>query len=78
MKLGADELQGITHNLCYLFGRATRAVSICPPAYYADILCERGRCYLHKYVSGFHPRGEVFDANVSPWMGGVHKRYISR
>ena len=42
----ADVLEDLTHNMCYLFGRATKAVSICPPAYYADILCERARCYL--------------------------------
>jgi eukaryotic translation initiation factor 2C len=48
----ADELEELTHNLCYLFGRATKAVSICPPAYYADLVCERGRRYL----------SEVFDA----------------
>lgn len=43
----ADELQGFTHKLCYLFNRATKAVSICPPAYYADLLADRGRLYLH-------------------------------
>ena len=32
--------------MCHLFGRATKAVSICPPAYYADILCTRTRVYL--------------------------------
>ncbi|KAF2106982.1 hypothetical protein BDV96DRAFT_590333 [Lophiotrema nucula] len=32
--------------MCYLFGRATKAVSLCPPAYYADLACERARCYL--------------------------------
>ena len=42
----ADVLEDLTHNMSYLFGRATKAVSICPPAYYADILCERARCYL--------------------------------
>jgi eukaryotic translation initiation factor 2C len=42
----ADALEDLTHNLCYLFGRATKAVSICPPAYYADLVCERARCYL--------------------------------
>ncbi|KAE9566762.1 hypothetical protein CGMCC3_g17070 [Colletotrichum fructicola] len=42
----ADQLEKLTHNLCYLFGRATKAVSICPPAYYADILCDRAR--LHR------------------------------
>lgn len=44
----ADVLQDLTHNLCYMFGRATKAVSICPPAYYADLVCERARCYLSK------------------------------
>ncbi|KAI0812108.1 putative RNA interference and gene silencing protein [Xylaria sp. FL0064] len=45
----ADTLEDITHNMCYLFGRATKAVSICPPAYYADLVCRRARCYLHKF-----------------------------
>ncbi|WEW59523.1 hypothetical protein PRK78_004997 [Emydomyces testavorans] len=45
----ADVLEDLTHNLCYLFGRATRAVSICPPAYYADLACERARRYLSNY-----------------------------
>lgn len=42
----ADTLENLTHNMCYLFGRATKAVSVCPPAYYADLVCERARCYL--------------------------------
>jgi hypothetical protein len=42
----ADALEELTHNMCHLFGRATKAVSLCPPAYYADLLCERMRCYL--------------------------------
>ena len=42
----ADALEDLTHNMCYLFGRATKAVSICPPAYYADLVCTRARCYL--------------------------------
>jgi hypothetical protein len=52
IKLGADQLQSLTHSLCYTFARATRAVSICPPAYYADLLCERGRSYLHSVLKG--------------------------
>lgn len=44
-KTNADVLKTLTHNTCYLFGRATKAVSICPPAYYADIACERARRY---------------------------------
>lgn len=42
----ADVVEDLTHSMCYLFGRATKAVSLCPPAYYADILCERARCYI--------------------------------
>lgn len=34
----ADALEKMTHGLCYLFGRATSAVSICPPR----ILCRSG------------------------------------
>ena len=42
----ADVLEELTHSMCYSFGRATKAVSLCPPAYYADIVCTRARCYL--------------------------------
>ncbi|KAH8668088.1 QDE2 protein [Tricladium varicosporioides] len=45
----ADALEELTHNMCHLFGRATKAVSLCPPAYYADLLCTRLRCYLSDY-----------------------------
>ncbi|KAI8575439.1 hypothetical protein K450DRAFT_215715 [Umbelopsis ramanniana AG] len=48
-KFTADQLQDLTYRLCYLYGRATRAVSIVPPAYYADLLATRAR---------FHSRGE--------------------
>lgn len=54
----ADELEKLTHELCYLFGRATKAVSICPPAYYADIVCERARVH----------RPEMFDVSDTESM----------
>jgi eukaryotic translation initiation factor 2C len=54
----ADDLEKLTHNMCYLFGRATKAVSICPPAYYADLVCERARCYLSGHFDGTAPGGE--------------------
>ncbi|KAH7882235.1 Piwi domain-containing protein [Phlebopus sp. FC_14] len=46
----ADELQAVTHALSYMFSRATKAVSLVSPAYFADIACERGRCYLRKLL----------------------------
>jgi len=41
----AHELEKLTHEMCYLYGRATKAVSICPPAYYADLVCTRARAH---------------------------------
>ncbi|KAI1099765.1 Piwi-domain-containing protein [Jackrogersella minutella] len=41
----ANKLETFTLGLCYVFGRTTGAVSICTPAYYADIVCQRARCY---------------------------------
>ncbi|KAF2643953.1 hypothetical protein P280DRAFT_514930 [Massarina eburnea CBS 473.64] len=49
MGLGETVLQSFTHNLCYTYVRATLGVSYAPPAYYADRLCERGRCYLRRF-----------------------------
>ncbi|KAK5111366.1 hypothetical protein LTR62_005206 [Meristemomyces frigidus] len=74
----ADELQTFTHNMCYLFNRATKAVSICPPAYYADLLCDRGRAYLFSelgedngtFSSGVTGAGQT----AREWNGGVHPR----
>lgn len=38
-------------NLCYIYARATKSVSYVPAAYYADHLCERGRCYLRPLLA---------------------------
>lgn len=48
----ADGLQTLTNALSYMFARATKAVSLVSPAYYADVACERGRCYLRKLLQG--------------------------
>ena len=63
----ADALEELTHNLCHLFGRATKAVSLCPPAYYADLLCTRLRCYLPNL---FDPTDSSATASVSSSMTG--------
>ncbi|KAG9326406.1 hypothetical protein KVV02_008026 [Mortierella alpina] len=51
-----DELQGLTFNLCHLYARCTRSVSVVPPAYYAHIVAARAR---------FHKRGETFSDTTS-------------
>ncbi|KAF1951180.1 Piwi-domain-containing protein [Byssothecium circinans] len=49
MGLAEKVLQNFTHKICYTYVRATLGVSYAAPAYYADRLCERGRCYLRKF-----------------------------
>ena len=44
--LDADTIQQGTHTASYLYARATKAVSLVPAAYYADIAAERGRSYI--------------------------------
>ncbi|KAF2822264.1 hypothetical protein CC86DRAFT_425885 [Ophiobolus disseminans] len=51
MEIGLLELQYLTHNLCHTYVRATMGVSYAAPAYYADRLCERARCYLCDFFS---------------------------
>jgi eukaryotic translation initiation factor 2C len=81
----ADTLQGLTHNLSYLYARATKGVSLVPPAYYADIACERARLYLSTLMnagdarsvasggSGEVDRQRTYDRAVQDWGDGVHK-----
>ncbi|KAL1713614.1 Piwi domain-containing protein [Schizophyllum commune] len=46
--LSADALQRFTYNLCHVYARATRSVSIPAPTYYADIVCARAKTH-YKY-----------------------------
>ena len=75
IKFSADELQTFTHHLSYLFNRATKSVSVVPPAYYADLACERGRQYLHSTLAEARTSAsEGFDANTAEWTRDVHPR----
>ncbi|GIZ45237.1 hypothetical protein CKM354_000841500 [Cercospora kikuchii] len=75
ISFSADALEQFTHHLCYLFNRATKAVSICPPAYYADLLCERGRSYLFSKLAENNASDvSVSDGGDDEWTGGVHPR----
>ena len=75
----ADELQGLTNSVSYMFARATKAVSLVSPAYYADLACERGRCYLHRMFHGISSAGgtsssaedAVMKEAAQMWGGGV-------
>lgn len=51
LRIATHDLQLLTHALCHTYVRATTGVSYAPPAYYADRLCERGRCYLRTWYN---------------------------
>ena len=73
IKFEQDQLEAFTHNLCYLFNRATKAVSICPPAYYADLICERGRAYLYSTLNQDESSdSSAYDVTNAGWTKGVH------
>ncbi|KAJ8611897.1 hypothetical protein MRB53_037693 [Persea americana] len=69
----ADELEKLTHGLCYLFGRATSAVSICPPAYYADLVCERARCYMPHLFAPSAGNAQTTPAIPADHLGGLNQ-----
>lgn len=60
----ADALEQLSHKLCYSFGRATKAVSIVPPAYYADLVCERARRYLAHLFAPTAPSSAASSSSV--------------
>jgi eukaryotic translation initiation factor 2C len=85
--LNADEVQQGTNTASYLYGRATKAVSLIPPAYYADLACERGRCYLNdlmlvddktstvgsKSRDKDEEKTKVFNSAREAWGAGLHE-----
>lgn len=66
-----DDFERITNALCYMWQRAPRSVSYAPPAYYADLLAERGRAYLIRYLNDPENK-ERYKAGSSDWNGDVH------
>lgn len=73
VRFSADDLQTFTHNLSYMFNRATKSVSVVPPAYYADLACERGRQYLHTVLQESQATGSKrYNPQTSEWSKGVH------
>ena len=86
-RFGADEIQQGIHTSSYLYARATKAVSLVPAAYYADLACERGRCYINDFLNlgdeksstaggkkkdKDEEKDRVFQAAKVSWGEGVH------
>ena len=70
-----DTFIQMTHSLCYLYGRATKSVSVCPPAYLADLACTRARMYLKpSALQGQTDSLDVADATQVAARLDVHER----
>ncbi|PIG89654.1 protein PIWIL3 [Aspergillus arachidicola] len=52
----AEIVQDLTLNLSYLVERATKGVRVCCAARYADLVCDRARCYLSRF---YEPSSET-------------------
>ncbi|KAI9790087.1 MAG: hypothetical protein M1816_005557 [Peltula sp. TS41687] len=70
----ADALEDLTHNMCHLYGRASKTVSLCPPAYYADLVCERARCYLNAFDESASDNGGGPDITQMQNDVTIHQR----
>ncbi|RKO93090.1 Piwi domain-containing protein [Blyttiomyces helicus] len=68
-RFSADALQELTYRLCYLYCRATRSVSVCPPAYYAHLVAARAR---------FHATGEGWTEPPSATPEAVPEKTINQ
>lgn len=70
----ADELQGVTNSLSYMFARATKSVRLASPASYAELASHRGRCYLRGLYLGEVTGGaqqDVMQEALRLWGRGV-------
>lgn len=58
-----SEFQRLTYNLCYLFQRCTRSISMVAPVYYASMVAARQRMYLRGAV---HGEGSIISGGSFP------------
>ncbi|KAF2153954.1 stem cell self-renewal protein Piwi [Myriangium duriaei CBS 260.36] len=71
----ADLIQTFTHNMCYMYNRATKAISVCPPAYYAHLACERARLFMfNTYIEPGELGFDTLPGGGSTWNHEVNER----
>lgn len=68
MGFSSEHLIRCINSLCYTYCRATRSVSLVPPAYYADILCEKARAFVYGPDDG-----ETVTSSEREQRGGVEE-----
>ena len=75
--LTADMVQQGVHAASYLYARATKAVSLVPPAYYADIVCEQARFWIHGFLNlgaGSDTTSSAVDPDGGPGKSSAFKK----
>ncbi|TMW60264.1 hypothetical protein Poli38472_000306 [Pythium oligandrum] len=61
-----QDIHQLCFDLCHMFGRSTRSVSVVAPIYYAKILAERARCLLdYRTDTGEHIDTASTDSDAS-------------
>ncbi|CAB5168276.1 Piwi-domain-containing protein [Rhizophagus irregularis] len=55
----ADSLQTLSYNLCYVYARCTRSVSLVPPVYYAHLVTNRAKLHMLSEPGGATTFGVV-------------------
>ncbi|KAJ4351686.1 uncharacterized protein N0V89_007029 [Didymosphaeria variabile] len=81
MKLSELRIRQLTHELCYTYVRSTSGVSYASPAYYADRLCERGRCYLRDFfvrTTAGRPRRNDIERKQNQQQDALRHKRVKR
>ncbi|CAH7687749.1 Piwi domain-domain-containing protein [Phakopsora pachyrhizi] len=71
-KFKPDDIQSLTFQLCFLYSRSTRSVSIATPAYYAHHVCTRAKLLIGNVDfngSGFTPSSNEKDEAFKNYQG---------
>jgi eukaryotic translation initiation factor 2C len=74
MGIEISHLEDLTHNLCHTYVRATTGVSYASPAYYADRLAERGRCYLREWFNPSNTKRNAYETHSQQVEADIEAR----
>ncbi|KAI4518653.1 Piwi-domain-containing protein [Schizophyllum commune Loenen D] len=80
-----EALERFTYNLCHVYARATRSVSIPAPTYYADIVCSRAKTHYGPNVdlsaasdTASSSAGQTTEASLRAGFQQVHATQKNR
>ncbi|KAK0550381.1 DNA polymerase alpha accessory factor Mcl1 [Tilletia horrida] len=74
----SDDLQRTVHTLCYTYARATRSVSLIPPAYYADVLADKCRALVWDPVADDQSTVSGTSSDMQPLSAADAVRVMKR